>query len=235
MATLESDDSNIIDGETINLRLVIYPIVAAVVLILGGFGYYYYQQNQREINEANARTAFLNAKTPEALVQVADQYPNTDQATMALLKAADDSYSKIDYAASLKDYQRILDTPGTDPLLHDSAQLGLASALEATGKLDEAIAAYLEVAHLGDKSPYAPFGYNAVARIYEQRGDMQNVRKILMEETSLDPDSTFVKDAQAKLNQMSAAPVTVSAPSVLPANNAAGAAPAPAPVAPAKP
>ena len=226
MATLESDDSNIIDGQTINLRLIVYPILAAVLLILGGFGYYYYQQNQREQNEANARAAFLNAKTPEALVQVADQYPNTDQATMALIKAADDSYSKLDYAAALKDYQRILDTPSTDSLLHDSAQLGLASALEATGKVDEAIAAYLEVAHRGDKTPYAPFGYNAVARIYEQRGDIENERKTLMEETSLDPESAFVKEAQAKLNQIS------TGPTVIPVNNPAV---APAPVAPAKP
>jgi tetratricopeptide (TPR) repeat protein len=230
MATLESDDSNIIDGHTINLRLIVYPVLAAVVLILGGIGIYYYQQNQREQNEANARAAFLNAKTPEELVQVADQYPNTDQATMALIKAADDSYSKLDYAASQKDYQRVLDTPGTDPLLHDSAQLGLASALEAGGKVDEAIAAYLEVAHKGDKSPYAPFGYNAVARIYEQRGDLENERKTLMDETSLDPDSAFVKEAQAKLNQMSTVPTISSMPSP-----AAAAPAAPAPVVPAKP
>jgi tetratricopeptide (TPR) repeat protein len=203
MATLESDDSNIIDGETINLRLVVYPILAAIILILGGFGYYYYQQNERNNEEAAARAALLQAQTPEALVQVADQFPHTDQATLALLKAADDSFAKLDYTAATKDYQRIIDTASTDPLLRDSAQLGLASALEANGKIDEAITTYLEVAHRGDKTPYAPFGYNAVSRIYAQRGDVENERKILVEETSLDPDSEFVKQAQQRLKEMS--------------------------------
>jgi len=127
-----------------------------------------------------------------------------------LLKAADQSFDKLDYASSLKDYQRVIDTAGTDPLLQDSAQLGLASALEASGKVDDAIAAYLIVAHRGDKTPYAPFGYNAVSRIYAQRGDKQNQIKILQEETSLNPDSQFVKEAQEQLkalNNLTVAPL----------------------------
>jgi predicted negative regulator of RcsB-dependent stress response len=217
MATLESDDSNIIDGQEINLRLIVYPILAAIIIIAGGVGYYYYQQNERDIAEANARTAMLKAQTPEELVQVADQFPHTDQATLALLKAADDSFSQLDYAASIKDYQRVMDTTGTDPLLRDSAQLGLASSLEASGKVDEAIAAYLEVAHRGDKTPYAPFGFNAVARIYTQRGDKENERKILMEETSLSPDSAFVKQAQARLKELSGPDLVPANPSAIPA------------------
>jgi len=212
MAIPASDESNIIDGQEINLRLIVYPILAAVVLIAGGFGYYYYQQAQRDIAEANARAALVKATTPEELVQVADQYPHTDQATLALLKAADGSFDKLDYASALKDYQRIVDTTGTDPLLRDSAQLGLASALEASGKVDEAIATYLEVAHRGDKTPYAPFGYNAVARIYAQRGDKDNERKVLTEETGLNPESDFVKQAQQQLKALNGAAI-IAAPS----------------------
>jgi predicted negative regulator of RcsB-dependent stress response len=218
MAILESDDSNIIDGKEINLRVIVYPILAAAVIIVGGFGYYYYQQNQREMAEADARAALLKATTPEEMIAVADKYPHTDQATMALMKAADVSYDKLDYSSSLKDYQRILDTARTDPLLRQSAQLGLASALEASGKVDDALNAYLEVARLGDKSPYAPFGYNAAARIYSERGDKENEKKLLVEETNLDPDSAFVKEAQSKLNQMNSI--------VLPGAN--GSTPAPA-------
>jgi len=203
MATQQLDDANIIDGETINLRLIVYPILAVLVIVLGGLGYYYNQQVQRETAEASAREAFLSAKTPEELVQVADRFPHTDQGAMALIKAADDSFTKLDYAAATKDYQRLLDTAGTDPQLRDSAQVGLASSLEASGKVDEALTAYLDVARRGDKTAYAPFAYNAAARIYEQRGDKENERKILLEETSLDPDSDFVKQAQAKLQELS--------------------------------
>jgi predicted negative regulator of RcsB-dependent stress response len=137
MATL--DDSNILDAETINWRLVVYPLLAALVVAAGGFGYYYYLQNQREELEASARNTLLQAKTPEELVKVADQFPGADQATLALLNAADDSFAKRDYAAAIPDYQRVIQTVTTNPELRDSAQLGLASSLEANGKIDDAI------------------------------------------------------------------------------------------------
>jgi predicted negative regulator of RcsB-dependent stress response len=133
MATLQTDDSNILDAETINWRLIVYPILAAVVIVVGGFAYYYYEISQREQFEASARAALVEAKTPEALVKVADEFPQADQATLAFLSAADFSFAKRDFAGATQDYQRILQTPTTDPELRDSAQLGLASAQEASG------------------------------------------------------------------------------------------------------
>jgi predicted negative regulator of RcsB-dependent stress response len=205
MATLESDDSNILDAETINWRLIVYSILAALVVVTGGFGYYYYLQNQREELEASARDALVQAKTPEELVKVADQFPQTDQATLALLSAADGSFAKRDYAAAIQDYQRIVQAVTTDPDLRDPAQLGLASSLEANGKIDDAINTYLEVARRGDKSPYAPFAYNAAANLYEERGDKDNESEVLTEAATLNPDSPFVKQAQSKLKQLTAA------------------------------
>ena len=224
MATLESDDSNIIDAETTNWRLVVYPILAALVVAVGGFGYYYYLQAQREQLEASARGTLLQAKTPEELVKVADQFAGTDQGILARMNAADASFSKRDYAAAIADYQRITQPVTTDAELRDSAQLGLASSLEANGKIDDAINAYLDVARRGAKSPYAPFACNSAARLYDQRGDKDKEREILTEAASLDPDSPFVKQAQFQLKQMAAAaqpPLTIPVPAM----------PAPAPAA----
>jgi tetratricopeptide (TPR) repeat protein len=212
MATLESDDSNIIDAETTNWRLVVYPILAALVVAVGGFGYYYYLQAQREQLEASARGTLLQAKTPEELVKVADQFVGTDQGILARMNAA------------IADYQRITQPVTTDAELRDSAQLGLASSLEANGKIDDAINAYLDVARRGAKSPYAPFACNSAARLYDQRGDKDKEREILTEAASLDPDSPFVKQAQFQLKQMAAAaqpPLTIPVPAM----------PAPAPAA----
>lgn len=210
MATLESDDSNIIDGESINLRLVVYPILAVLILVVGGFGYYYYHQYQRNILEAEARAALLQAKSPEALEAMADKYPGTDEATLALLSAAEFSYGKLDYAAAIKNYKRVIDSSSTAPLLRDSATLGLASSLDASGKVDDAIAAYLDLARRGNKTPYAPFAYNAAAQIYAQRNDSENERKILVEEAALDSNSVFVKQAQARLKElMPSAPISM--------------------------
>jgi predicted negative regulator of RcsB-dependent stress response len=212
MATLQSDEANILDVETVNWRLVVYPLLAALVVVVGGFGYYYYLQNQREQLEITAHAALVQAKTPEELVKVADQFPHADQATLALLNAAGGSFAKRDYAAAIQDYQRIISTVTTDPQLRDTAQLGLASVFEATGKVDDAIKAYLSVAVGGAKSPYAPFAYDAVARLYDGRGDKDNERKILTAAASLDPDSPFVKKAQLKLKEMMSSPITLSAP-----------------------
>jgi predicted negative regulator of RcsB-dependent stress response len=215
MATLQSDEANIFDTETINWRLIVYPILAALIVVVGGLGYYYYLQNQREELEDSAHAALVQAKTPEELVKVADQFPGANQGTLALLNAADGSFSKRNYTAANQDYQRIIQAVTTDPELRDSAQLGLASSLEANGKIDDAINTYLKVAQLGDKSPYAPFAYAAVVRLYEERGDKDNERKILTEAASLDPDSPFVKQAQFKLKEMATAaqhPPTVPVP-----------------------
>jgi predicted negative regulator of RcsB-dependent stress response len=205
MTTLHSDEANILDAETINWRLVVYPVLAALVVLVGGFGYYFYLQSQREQMEAAAREAVVQAKTPEDLVKVADQFPKADQATLALLSAADGSFGKRDYAAAIQEYQRVVQTATVDPELRDSAQLGLASTQEASGKADDAISTYMEVAQRGDKSAYSPYAYNAAAHIYEQRGDKANETKILTALASLDPDSPFVKQAQYKLKQLNAA------------------------------
>jgi predicted negative regulator of RcsB-dependent stress response len=204
MATLGPDDSNIINAETLNWRLVVYPVVIAIALLLGGFGYYSYLLNKQERRETQASEAVLQAKTPEQLVKVADQFPKTDQATLALLTAAKDSFDKKDYPAAIQSYQRVIGTPEADKVLRDSAQLGLASSLEAGGKVDDAIGAYLTVARRGNDSPYAPFAYNAVAAIYEERNDKANERKILTEMVSLGSDSSFAKAAQEQLKMLNA-------------------------------
>jgi predicted negative regulator of RcsB-dependent stress response len=208
MAILQTDESNILDAETFNWRLIVYPILAAAVVVVGGFGYYYYLQTQRDQLEASARAALVAAKTPEDLVKVADQFPHADQGTIALLSAASGSFAKRDFASAIQDYQRILQTVTADSELRDSAQIGLASTQEATGKTDDAINSYLTVAREGAKSPYAPYAYNAVATLYDQRGDKDNERKILTEAASLDPDSPFVKQAQYKLKQLNPQPTT---------------------------
>lgn len=215
MATLETDEANIIDAETTNWRLIVYPILAVLVVAVCGVGYYYYLQNERDEREKTAGAALVTATTPEEFLRVAEQYPHTDQATLAIMRAANASFDKRDYDGAAVAYRRIIGNAAVELELRDSAELGLASALEASGKPDNAIVAYLEVARHGAKSPYAPFAYNAASRIYDERGDKENERKILTEAASLDPDSPFTKQAKFKLNEMSQAeqpPMTVSVP-----------------------
>ena len=202
MATLDSGDANILDTEAINLRWIVYSLLAILVLLVGGFGLYYHRETQRIETEGRAREALVEAKTPEALGQVADQFPGTDQAALALLSAAEESFGKRDFEAATKDYQRIIEAKGTNAQLRDSARMGLASSFEATGNLDGATTTYLEVGRRGSKTFYSPYAYSAAARIYEQRGDKDNERKILTEVVGLGIDSPFVQQAQAKLKEL---------------------------------
>ena len=231
MATLQSDEANILDAETVNWRLIVYPILAVLVVAVGALGYYYYLQSQREQLEDSARAAYVQAKTPEDFVKVADQFPGADQGTLALLAAADGAFAKRDFASSIKNYQRVVDASNTNPELRDAAQLGLASAQEANGKANDAINAYLEVARRGAKSPFAPYAYNAAARLYDDNGDKDKEREILTEAAGLDPDSPFVKQAQFKLKELN---VPAKSPAAAPSAPAA-AVPTPAAVPPTPP
>jgi predicted negative regulator of RcsB-dependent stress response len=236
MATLESDESNIFDAETFNWQLVLLPVLGVLVVIAGVIGYFYHQQTVRTDLETNARAALVDAKTPEDMVKVADQFPGADQATLALLSAADASFAKRDFPTAITTYQRVIASSTADAELRDSAQLGLASAQEANGKDDDAIATYLLVAREGAGSAYSNYAYDSVAMLYDRKGDKANEQKILTEAAGLDPDSFFVKKAQEKLKELTVPPITVpvsmpapaTTPAATPAAPAATPAPAPA-------
>ena len=205
MAILQTQDANILDAEEVNWQRVVYPVVGLLVLLFAGLGIYYYQLSQRDAEETKARQAISEAKTPEALVQVADQYPKTDQANFALVSAADLSMGKKDYDSASKDYQRVIDNSSTDDVLKDAATVGLASAQEEAGKLDNALQTYLSVAHRGHNSAYAPFAYSSAARLYAARKDTENERKTLSAAADLGGDSLFVKQSEYLLKALDAA------------------------------
>jgi len=202
MASLESDERNIIEAEEINWRLIVYPILAIAVLLLGGFGIYYYQLNQREQAEEQAQAALSTAKTPADMAKVADQFPDTTQASVALMRAADLSFTQKDYPTALKDYQSVIDAKQSPQELRDSAQLGLASTQEASGKADDAIQTYLIVAHKGNHSAFAPVAFHQVAAIYASRHDKTNETQILQQAVQLGGNSPFVKEAADQLKQL---------------------------------
>jgi predicted negative regulator of RcsB-dependent stress response len=206
MATLESDDRNIVEADAVNWRLIVYPILAVAVILLGGFGYYYYQLNEREQEETDARAQLVLAKTPADMVKVADQFPQTTQAALALIDAADASYAGKDYDGALKDYQRVIASEQAPVELRDSAQVGIGSTQEASGKPEDAIRSYLAVAQKGSHSPFAPFAYHAVAQIYEARKDKDDELRILQQTLQLGGDSPFVKEAEARLKELTSAP-----------------------------
>jgi tetratricopeptide (TPR) repeat protein len=203
MSILMNDDRNIIEADSLNWRLIVYPIVFVALALLTGFGIYYYQLNQRELQETQAREALALAKTPEQMVKVADQYPRTIQASVALLSAGDASFTARDYTGAAQDYQRVASAKKAPPELRDSARIGLGASLEAAGKSEDAIRTYLEIAQKRNHSPFSPAAYYAVAQIYASRQDEQ---RTLEQTVQLGSDSPFVKDAATQLKAFAPAP-----------------------------
>ena len=202
MASLESDERNIIEAEEFNWRLVVYPVLVVVAALLIGFGTYYYRMNQREQAEEAAATAISTAKTPADLEKVADTYPGTTQGAVARLKAANLSLAAKDYPAAEKSYREVLNNKDAPPELHDAAQLGLAASQEASGKADDAIQTYLAVAQKGSHSAFAPVAYHQVAAIYASRQDKTHEEQILQQAVRLGGDSSFVKQAAERLKAL---------------------------------
>jgi hypothetical protein len=208
MATLESPDSNILEAEAVNWRLVVYPIVGVLVLIIGGCGIYFYLQSARAQHEADARAAFIAAKTPAAFTQVADQFPGTTHAAMALIAAADLACEQKDYATAQQLYQRVAAISGLDEDMRDSARLGYAAALEAAGApQSQSIDAYLAVAQRGKASPFASYAYMAAAHIYERQHNTAKERELLTQAAGIDSDSPFGQEAQKLLQSINTDPI----------------------------
>src|ERR1700678_2066322 len=109
MATLQTDEANIIDAEEMNWRLIVYPVLLVLIVAVAGLGYYYYLQSTREAAETDARAALVKATTPEDFLKVAGQYPQTDQAMLALMSAGDASFKAHDYDGAQAAYHRVAD------------------------------------------------------------------------------------------------------------------------------
>jgi predicted negative regulator of RcsB-dependent stress response len=202
MATTEFDERNIIEGDAVNWRLIVYPLLAVLVVLLGGFGLYYYQLTQREQAEEQASAALGDAKSPEEMTKIADQYPDTVQAGVALMRAAALSFDQGNFDGALKDYQRVTSLKQAPPEVVDSAQLGAAAAQEASGQGDIAIQSYLTVAHKGNRSPFAPVAFHQAAQIYAARKDKAGETQVLQQAVQLGGDSPFVKDAADQLKAL---------------------------------
>ena len=197
-------DTNVVESEPVNWRLIVYPLLALLVLVAGIYSYFAYRQHAVEQRESEARTALVSAHSTAELLSVANRYPKTVQATLAGITAGEQALFNRDFVVAENAFTAVLHTPKIDPQLHDSAQLGLAATYEANGKTAEAIAAYLNVAHEGNTTPYAAYAFYTVAGIYLRKDDKANARKTFSELASLNNRSAFLPTGARQLASLNA-------------------------------
>jgi predicted negative regulator of RcsB-dependent stress response len=247
-------------------------IGAAAVTVIGiAISFFVWRGHQQEI-AANAELLNLGLpitmgekETPPpsatAFLKLANDYSGTKTSEKALLLAATAFFDEGRYQDALTNFKKIqTDLRGSE--LAGIASLGVAACLDATDKLDEAIAAYLNVSR--DYPTLAMQAKLSLARLYEAKKQPEQAFRSCNEVAMATTSSAWADDARQYREQLvqkypqaaalmaarltNSAPVlapkgtnslpmiSTNKPAMVPAStNGAAAKPAPAPATAAKP
>lgn len=152
-------------------------VVAMSFLLIAfavGFAIWKYQTDQAE---QKARTAFAQAKSPEMIEKIIQDYPQSPSAAVAAMMLADIHFQKHEWEKANTLYQQVVDHFPKSNLV-SAARYGLASVLEANHKISEALAAYKEIADKDPSSFQAPQALYATGRLLEQSNQLDEARKV---------------------------------------------------------
>ena len=145
--------------------------VVAGFIVVGVYSFVSWRSEQKEIAAGEALTTLLatpngnTAGQADLLVKFAAQYPGTAAGVLAELQGAAALFNAGRFAEAQAQFQKCAESAGSGSIAA-TAQLGLASCLEAQGKLDLAAAAYQKVvATDASTSPSAQTAKAALARI----------------------------------------------------------------------
>lgn len=174
----QEDDANIIDSPPSWLTRNKAPVIAGTLLVLAaGIGFASWQ-GRRISRENQATAALASVTTTDNQLSIAREFLGTDAAAAALLSVGSAQFEASNYAASAATYTLFL-SHYPHHTLANSARLGLANALEAQGKTDEAIAAFMAVSKYQPADSYNPLGLLEAARLYKVKKNYASARQLL--------------------------------------------------------
>jgi predicted negative regulator of RcsB-dependent stress response len=120
---------------------IVAVLVLLILAILGLAGYHFYTEQR----DSTAAAALATAKKPQDYQEVIARYPNTPAGASARLLLAQTQRNERNFAASNASLQEFIDKHPNHELI-GTARMAMAANLEATGKIDEALAMYQQVA-----------------------------------------------------------------------------------------
>lgn len=174
----QENEANIIDSPPSWLARNKAPVIAGTLLILAAAVGTASWQARRMARESLANTALDGATTLEAKLTLARQYLGTEASALTLLAAAAVQSENKDYSAAAQTYALFLANYPRH-LLANSARLGQANALEASGKIDEALAGFIAVGTHNPPDNYTPAGLLEAARLYRVKKNYTAARQLL--------------------------------------------------------
>jgi predicted negative regulator of RcsB-dependent stress response len=150
--------------------LIIGVVIAG--LVVAGASYFSAQRGENETAAGEALTKVMFSAAPgtsapqlaDAFAKIALQYPGTAAAERAQLQAAATLFNAGQYEEAQTQFQKFLSAENSGGALAATAQLGVATCLEALGK-PETLAAYQKVVGSYAGTVSAEVAKQAVARL----------------------------------------------------------------------
>jgi len=184
---------------------------AAVLVVVGMIVAFWMAHKNETQNDANYALSKLTTPvvsgapeaTPDALLKVTSEYPNTDAAQRALLLAATDLFAQGKYDAAQAQFQKFIQQYNDSPFAGQAA-LGIASCDDAQGKTSEAVSAYDGVISRYPNQNVASQAKLGMARLLEAQGKFKEARSTL-EELTHSYSGTISSEAFTRLQELNTA------------------------------
>jgi predicted negative regulator of RcsB-dependent stress response len=198
---------------------IVVAIVLAIMAIAGYGGYRFYSARQ----ESTASEMLATAKTAHDYEEVVSQYPKTAAAASAYLLLAEAQRNERKFAESNATLQAFIDKNPKHELV-STAALGIAVNLQSMGKMDEALAAYQQVAAKYPTSFNAPVALISQIALLKAKNQDDAARRVCETVLTQYRESIWAGEAMRQLRTLkpSAAPQippgTVGTPSNAPTN-----------------
>ncbi|MFQ3671660.1 MAG: tetratricopeptide repeat protein [Verrucomicrobiia bacterium] len=179
-------------------------IAGGVILILGLIGALWFWQAQESRNLA-ALELFSRAETAEAWREVADTYPGTPAAAMAILKLANQAQQEGAFDLAASTYDRFLTAYPRHPIA-PAAQFALGRSLQAAGKPAEAIPVFENIIAAKPRHPFFAGACVSLAEIHLAAGNTAAAKEILDTFFLQDIPSSYTPAARSLMAQINATP-----------------------------
>jgi TolA-binding protein len=181
-------------------------LVAAGVVI----AFWLVRQSEKQ-NDANEALSKLTSRvsptapeaTPESLLKVAADYPDTDAGQRALLLGASDLFTAGKYEEAMAQFQKF-QRDNVDSPLTPQAAMGVAACYDAEGKTNDAVSAYQGIVDRYQNQNVFPQAKLALARLLEAQGKYKEAQAHLDEIVHTIP-GTINTEAALRLQELSAA------------------------------
>jgi predicted negative regulator of RcsB-dependent stress response len=199
-----------------NKKQLLWGLIALVVVGMGiAFWLAHQSEMQNDANDALSKltnrgfSASTPEPTPEALLKLAADYPNTDAAQRSLLLGAAALFDAGKYDEAQAQFQKFLKDYSDSPLVGQAA-LGAAACLDAQGKTNDAASAYQSVIDRYPNQNVVPQARLSLARLLEAQGKIKEARNNL-EEILHTSSGTIGSEAAAHLQELNTAHPEVTA------------------------